>query len=152
LSPEVLGIHRVRLVESLGHTRNDPGYLQLLLAREELRQAVLSTMADYGLDAFVYASVDHHPDLIPDDVLTREPRLSARGPLSARAPTRARAASVGFPAIVVPGVFADDLPVGIEILGRAFGEGDLLKIAYAYEQAPHPRRPPWPAPPLPGEP
>jgi amidase len=52
----------------------------------------------------------------------------------------------------VPGGFADGLPVGIEILGRAYSEGDLLKIAYSYEQATLHRRPPWTTPPLPGEP
>ena len=62
MAPEVLGFHRARLIEALGHTRNDPGYLQLILARDELRQAVLSAMADYGVDALVYASVDHHPE------------------------------------------------------------------------------------------
>ena len=67
-------------------------------------------------------------------------------------PNRALAAFIAFPAIVVPGVFADGLPVGIEILGRAYGEGDLLKLAYSYEQATLHRRPPWTAPPLPGEP
>ena len=146
MAPEVLGIQRTRLIEALGHTRNDPGYLQLILARDELRQAVLSAMADNGVDALVYASVDHHPEIIPEDILTMERRLSARGP------NRALAAFIGFPAIVVPGGFADGLPVGIEILGRAYSEGDLLKLAYSYEQATLHRRPPWTAPPLPGEP
>jgi amidase len=146
MAPEVLGIQRARLIEALGHTRNDPGYLQLILARDELRQAVLSAMADYGVDALVYASVDHHPEIIPADILTMQRRLSALGP------NRALAAFIGFPAIVVPGGFADGLPVGIEILGRAYSEGDLLKIAYSYEQATLHRRPPWTTPPLPGEP
>jgi Asp-tRNA(Asn)/Glu-tRNA(Gln) amidotransferase A subunit family amidase len=94
----------------------------------------------------VYASVDHHPEIIPEDVLTMQRRLSALGP------NRALAAFIAFPAIVVPGGFADGLPVGIEVLGRAYSEGDLLKIAYSYEQATLHRRPPWTAPPLPGEP
>jgi Asp-tRNA(Asn)/Glu-tRNA(Gln) amidotransferase A subunit family amidase len=32
------------------------------------------------------------------------------------------------------------MPVGVELLGRPFAEADLLKLAYAYEQATHHRR------------
>jgi Asp-tRNA(Asn)/Glu-tRNA(Gln) amidotransferase A subunit family amidase len=146
MSPQVLGFHRTRLVGGVGHTRIDPGYLQLIRARDELRQAVLSTMADHGLDALVYASVDHLPQLIPDDIMTTSRRISSRGP------NRALAPFIGWPAIVVPGGFVDGLPVGIEILGRAWSEGDLIRIAYGYEQATQHRRAPWTTPPLPGEP
>ena len=49
----------------------------------------------------------------------------------------------GLPAIVVPGGFTPDgLPVGVELLGRAWSERQLIKFAYAYEQATHHRRPP----------
>jgi Asp-tRNA(Asn)/Glu-tRNA(Gln) amidotransferase A subunit family amidase len=34
------------------------------------------------------------------------------------------------------------MPVGVEFLGRPFSEPDLLKLAYAFEQATHHRRPP----------
>ena len=52
----------------------------------------------------------------------------------------------------VPEHAVDDVDEQIEILGRAYSEGDLLKIAYSYEQATLHRRPPWTTPPLPGEP
>jgi amidase len=40
------------------------------------------------------------------------------------------------PAISVPAGFTSDgLPVGIQIVGRHRGELDLLRIAYAFEQA-----------------
>ncbi len=55
----------------------------------------------------------------------------------------AAAAATGLPAISVPGGFADDgLPVGVELLGRPFADGDLLSLAYAYEIATLHRRPP----------
>jgi Asp-tRNA(Asn)/Glu-tRNA(Gln) amidotransferase A subunit family amidase len=48
----------------------------------------------------------------------------------------AASAASGLPAITVPAGFAGDgMPVGIEFLGRPFSEPDLLKIAYAFEQA-----------------
>lgn len=43
---------------------------------------------------------------------------------------------VGLPAIVVPcGMTGDGLPVSIQIVGRAFDEPTVLRIARAYEQA-----------------
>ena len=55
----------------------------------------------------------------------------------------AASAATGLPAITVPAGFADDgMPVGVELLGRPFAEPELLKLAYAFEQATHHRRPP----------
>lgn len=57
--------------------------------------------------------------------------------------------STGFPAIAMPAGFTGDgLPVGVELLGRAWSEPDLLAMAYTYEKAVHPRRPPATTPPL----
>ncbi len=41
----------------------------------------------------------------------------------------------GIPGISIPAGFVDDLPVGMQILGKNFSEETLLHIAYAYEQA-----------------
>ncbi len=49
----------------------------------------------------------------------------------------------GLPAISIPAGFADGLPIGMQIIGKPFGEETILKIAYAYEQATewHKRKP-----------
>ena len=50
----------------------------------------------------------------------------------------------GLPGISIPcGVDADGLPIGLQLIGRAFGEEALLRVAYAYEQSTdwHARRP-----------
>jgi aspartyl-tRNA(Asn)/glutamyl-tRNA(Gln) amidotransferase subunit A len=50
----------------------------------------------------------------------------------------------GIPAISIPAGFADNLPIGMQVMGKPFGEETLLRIAFAYEQATdwHKRRPP----------
>ncbi|MGB9792149.1 MAG: Asp-tRNA(Asn)/Glu-tRNA(Gln) amidotransferase subunit GatA [Thermacetogeniaceae bacterium] len=50
----------------------------------------------------------------------------------------------GIPAISLPCGFVDGLPVGLQIMGPAFGEGTILNVAYAFEQdtAYHKARPP----------
>jgi aspartyl-tRNA(Asn)/glutamyl-tRNA(Gln) amidotransferase subunit A len=49
----------------------------------------------------------------------------------------------GMPAASVPSGFADGLPVGLQILGPAYGDAAVLRVAYAHEQATewHLRRP-----------
>ena len=55
-------------------------------------------------------------------------------------------AGTGLPCISVPMGFIEvdimALPTGLSFLGRAFPEPLLIRLAYAYEQATHQRRPP----------
>lgn len=54
-----------------------------------------------------------------------------------------------WPALSVPsGYLGQGLPVGLQILGRAWDEAKLIGYAYAYEQATLYRRPPASTPPL----
>jgi aspartyl-tRNA(Asn)/glutamyl-tRNA(Gln) amidotransferase subunit A len=50
----------------------------------------------------------------------------------------------GLPGISVPAGFADGLPVGLQIIGKALDEATVLRIAHAYEQSTawHTRRSP----------
>ena len=41
----------------------------------------------------------------------------------------------GLPGAVVPCGFADGLPIGLQIIGRALDEATVLRVAHAYEQA-----------------
>ena len=54
-----------------------------------------------------------------------------------------------WPALSVPaGYLGPGLPVGLQILGRAWDEEKIIRYAYAYEQATHYRKPPGSVPPL----
>jgi amidase len=52
------------------------------------------------------------------------------------------AAQSGYPNITLPMGFIDRLPVGISIFGSAWSEGQLIEIAYAFEQLTQIRRAP----------
>ena len=52
------------------------------------------------------------------------------------------AAVSGYPSITVPAGYVFGLPVGLTFIGRPWGDGPLIKLAYAFEQATRHRRPP----------
>jgi amidase len=65
------------------------------------------------------------------------------------------AALAGFPAIGAPAGYSRPttdapigVPVGMEILGRAWAEPELIRLAYGFEQATHLRKPPVSTPAL----
>ena len=41
----------------------------------------------------------------------------------------------GLPGMSLPCGFVEGLPVGLQIIGKPFGEAEMLRVAYAYEQA-----------------
>jgi Asp-tRNA(Asn)/Glu-tRNA(Gln) amidotransferase A subunit family amidase len=106
--------------------------------REKLRAAVVKLMDGQHLDALVYPTWSNPPRLIGD--------LNTPGGDN----NQLFAPSTGFPAITVPMGYTrgDTLPAGLQFFGRAWSEATLLKLAYAYEQATHHRKPPPATPPL----
>ncbi len=113
---------------------DDADYLQALARRQPLREAVTRFMDDGRLDALAYPTLR---------------RTAAPIGLPQHGNNCALSAVSGLPAIVVPaGYAADGLPVGLELLGRAWAEGELVRLAYSYEQLTHHRRPPASTPSL----
>ncbi len=109
-------------------SRDTKEYWEAVARRERLRLAVLQTMAEHRLDAIAYPPIRRKANLIGEMQVGSTCRLSANS---------------GLPAIVVPAGFTPDgMPVGIELLGRAWSEAKLLGLAYAYEQATRHRRAP----------
>src|SRR5438874_1030961 len=100
--------------------------------RAKLRAAVVSLMNAAQLDALVYPTWSNPPRLIGD--------LNTPGGDN----NQFFAPSTGFPAITVPMGYTrgETLPAGLQFFGRPWTEATLLRLAYAYEQATHHRRPP----------
>ena len=133
------------MMDYVGKTTNDPGYLIVMKYREALRIAILKLMADRKLDVLVYATYDAPTTPIAVDVLTNQRPIDGYG----RGDNRGLSPSLGFPALTVPAGFTSEaLPVGLEFLGRPFSEAQLLGFGYSYEQATKHRRPPPTTPPL----
>ena len=133
------------LINVVGRSTDDPGYLTIIASREELRRSVLAAMADHDLDALVYATFDHQATEIASDALTNANTEDEY----ARGNNRFLSPATGFPALTLPaGLTADGLPVGLELLGRPFTEAALFELGYAYEQGTKRREPPKTTPAL----
>ena len=101
--------------------------------------AITKAMDEQQLDALIYPTWSNVPRLIGDLNTPHGDNSQIHSPTS------------GFPAINVPMGYTrnNTLPIGLTLLGRAWSEATLIRLAYAYEQATHHRRPPASAPPLP---
>lgn len=114
--------------------RDSYEYRIAMAKRTAIQQTILKLMDDQKLDALVY------PTLLRKPAMIGEPQGGQTCQLSA---------ATGFPAISMPAGFTPDgLPVGVELLGRAWDDAKLVSYAYAYEQAAHHRRAPTRTPAL----
>ena len=70
-------------------------------------------------------------------------RLRSTWPMTSSTNAARLRGTASFPALTVSAGFTtDELPVGLEFLGRPFTEEMLLGLGYAFEQATRHRRPP----------
>lgn len=108
--------------------------------RQTYGAAITATMDAATLDALIYPTWSQPPQLIG-----QTSQQTAGDNNQTFSPTS------GFPAITVPMGYSRDnaLPIGMSLLGRAWSEATLLRLAYAYEQATHHRRAPVSTPTLP---
>jgi Asp-tRNA(Asn)/Glu-tRNA(Gln) amidotransferase A subunit family amidase len=105
----------------------------------EMRAAYLRAMDAMGIDAL----------LMP--VASYPPKLNGDRNTTPTGSTTAFASALCWPAAVVPmGTTYENLPSGLQIVGRPWSDPLLIGLAYAYEQATHHRRPPAATPPLGG--
>lgn len=101
-------------------------------ARKAYMDDVIAAMDAANIDAIVYPSWTNPPAALEtahDDYKGDNSQLVAP--------------ATGLPAVTVPmGYTRGVLPAGLQLLGRPYAEGVLIKFAYAYEQATNHRRPP----------
>jgi Asp-tRNA(Asn)/Glu-tRNA(Gln) amidotransferase A subunit family amidase len=115
-------------------SRDSESYRASLSKREQARAAILSLMNERDVTAFVYPTLRRKPAVIG------QPQNGSNCQLSA---------TTGLPAMSLPAGFTSDgLPVGMDLLGQPWSEPTLLRVAYAYERASAPRKPPKTTPPL----
>ena len=133
-NPEFQKIHK-RARDRWQKTPTDQAHYEYLTAREQLMTNFCKVIADNQLDAIVHKSVEHQPTRIKDGV--NPPFVDQKG-----AP-HVNTFLVYVPSIAVPAGFTrDGLPSGITFLGRPYDDANMIKLAYAYEQATRHRKPP----------
>jgi len=100
--------------------------------RIAFRQAIESVLDSLNLDAIIYPSWNNGPARI--DFFQEE----YKGDNS-----QIIAPHTGQPAFTVPmGFTSNNLPAGLQFLGRMYGEPTLIKLTYSYEQGTKHRKPP----------
>jgi hypothetical protein len=114
--------------------RETDDYRRALVRRTAVRQLTLAAFEEHQIQALAYPTLRRPPAIIG------EPQRGSNCQLSP---------STGLPVVAIPAGFSETgAPIGVELLGLEWSEPALLKMAYAYEQAVHPRRPPFSAPAL----
>ncbi len=100
--------------------------------RAAYRSDVLAAMDAAHLDALIFPTWSNPPAHL------EKGRAEYKGDNS-----QSLAPSTGMPAITVPmGYSYGHLPAGLQMVARPYDEATLFRLAYAYEQATHHRRPP----------
>lgn len=114
----------------------DPGAERMYRApRRAMVGEYVATLDRLKLDGYVYPAIQMPP---PDETMPQDGRVS-EGPHSATSWVN----MIGVPAVVVPaGFYVSGLPFGLEFSARPWSDGDLLAIAYAWEQSGKWRKPP----------
>jgi Asp-tRNA(Asn)/Glu-tRNA(Gln) amidotransferase A subunit family amidase len=127
-----------RFLEFEGTPETNEQCIRARAQEERFRAGVRAAFAEYDVDAVIYPSWSNPPRLVGD--------MSTPAGDNSQYP----APPTGFPALTVPMGFVRDgtLPAGLQLLGDAWSEPTLIRIAHAYEQATRHRKPPPTAPPL----
>jgi amidase len=134
-----------------GPWESDPATIKGLETEAAYRVAFTKAMDAAKIDAVVFPTWAQLPVLNGDrntQIMTNTP--DPKGGVTGLSSSLTFVGStLQWPALSVPsGYLGEGLPVGLQILGRAWDDARIISYAYAYEQATHYRRPPPHAPPL----
>ncbi|HEY0944390.1 MAG TPA: amidase family protein [Opitutaceae bacterium] len=134
-----------------GPVETDPETLKGLETEEAYRVAFTKAMDAAKIDALVFPTWAQLPVINGDrntQLMTDTPNPKG-GVTGLSASLTFVASTMQWPGLSVPsGYLGEGLPVGLQIVGRAWDDAKIIGYAYAYEQATHHRRPPPTVPPL----
>lgn len=111
-------------------------YFERRFAQYRLREEIMETLANEGIDAILYPTARIPPPLKRE---VKEKKWKGLG-----FPVNSFLAShSGCPAVAIPAGFTKEgLPIGIELLGAPFSEQKLLNLALSFQKVAGPRKPP----------
>ena len=135
-------LHAARVAEIAAVTlppEQDPQTIQGRKDEQMYRDKLSAAMEGAHVAALVFPVWTFPPKINGDRGQTTQGSLTFIG------------SATQWPVVVVPmGFVGENLPLGIQLLGRPWNEGQLIRFAYAYEQVSRHRRPPSTVPPLAG--
>lgn len=138
-------------VAAAGPPETDEATLNGLKIEATYREAFTRAMDGAKIDAVIFPTWAQLPVVNGDrntQLMTDKPNPNG-GVTGLSSSLTYVGSTLQWPALSVPsGYLGQGLPVGLQILGRAWDEGRLIGYAYAYEQATQYRRPPASTPPL----
>jgi len=134
-----------------GPVETDEATIKGLQTEAAYRVAFTKAMDANRIDAVIFPTWSQLPVLNGDrntQLMTETPDPKG-GVTGLGASLTFVGSTLQWPALSVPnGYLGEGLPVGLQILGRAWDEQKIIGYAYAYEQATRYRRPPPSVPPL----
>jgi Asp-tRNA(Asn)/Glu-tRNA(Gln) amidotransferase A subunit family amidase len=138
-------------VAAAGPPETDPATIKGLETEAAYRVAFTKAMDAGKIDAVIFPTWAQLPVVNGDrntQLMSEEP--DPKGGVTGLGSSLTFVGStLQWPALSVPsGYLGQGLPVGLQILGRAWDEAKIISYAYAYEQTTHYRRPPASTPPL----
>jgi amidase len=140
-------LHQAQLeaTAAAGPVETDEATIKGLEIENAYRVAFTKAMAAGRIDAVIFPTWSQLPVINGDrntQLMTREP--DPKGGVTGLGSSLTFVGStLQWPALTVPnGYVGQGLPVGLQILGRAWDEAKIIGYAYSYEQATHYRRPP----------
>lgn len=114
--------------------KESPAYAEAIENRKRIRSLLIGAMDEHDLAALAYPSILRTAALLGEDQMGSNAHASANS---------------GLPAMAMPAGFSRaGLPIGIELLGRANADTDLVGTAYAWQVRSGERVPPLLTPPL----
>ena len=124
----------VRLMLELGNLVPATTYLVAQRARASMREAVRKTFHDHHLDALAAPTIP--TTTMPLDQLSVAPGDGEESVFAMFLHHNIPSNLTGQPALSVPcGFSSEELPIGLQLIGRPLEEARLFRIARAYERA-----------------